>query len=144
DDDGDGKDDDTDGKDDDGDDDSDEDDDFDGEDDDVDGDVDRDNDGDDNNDDEGDDDGDGNEKNDNSVSKRKFVKSEGIKKSCSTHNDCYDQREPQSWCTMNENQSWTNKGCHCDRKEQLCIIERLNHGKLEYTYCMPKANWKCV
>uniref|UniRef100_A0A8R1TN83 Uncharacterized protein n=1 Tax=Onchocerca volvulus TaxID=6282 RepID=A0A8R1TN83_ONCVO len=75
--------------------------------------------------------------------KGRFVKSDGIKKPCYTHDNCYDQREPQSWCRLNKNQSWTDKGCFCNRKLNSCIIERRNRGELEYTYCALAINWKC-
>ncbi|VDN01968.1 unnamed protein product, partial [Onchocerca ochengi] len=37
------------------------------------------------------------------TTQRKFVESDGIKRTCATHSDCYDQREPSSWCDLNEN-----------------------------------------
>ncbi|VDN00378.1 unnamed protein product, partial [Onchocerca ochengi] len=40
------------------------------------------------------------------TTKGKFVESDGIKKTCTTHSDCYDQLEPPSWRYLNENQSW--------------------------------------
>uniref|UniRef100_A0A1I7VS44 Thyroglobulin type-1 domain-containing protein n=1 Tax=Loa loa TaxID=7209 RepID=A0A1I7VS44_LOALO len=65
------------------------------------------------------------------------------KKECKSHEACYDQREPQDWCRLNENQSWTDKGCYCDDKLHSCIIERKNGGKLEYAHCAPEQGWKC-
>ncbi|VIO95041.1 Uncharacterized protein BM_BM97 [Brugia malayi] len=65
------------------------------------------------------------------------------KKQCDSHVACYDQREPQAWCILKRNQSWTNKGCFCDEKRHLCVMERMNGGKLEYAYCAPAKNWKC-
>ncbi|EJW71287.1 hypothetical protein WUBG_17804, partial [Wuchereria bancrofti] len=65
------------------------------------------------------------------------------KKECTSHEACYDQREPQVWCRLNENQSWTDKGCFCDDKLHSCVIERKNSDKLEYSYCAPQESWQC-
>nr|ADC54122.1 abundant larval transcript-2 [Wuchereria bancrofti] len=78
------------------------------------------------------------------VTKGEFVETDGKKKECSSHEACYDQREPQAWCRPNENQSWTDKGCFCEDKLHSCVIERKNNGKLEYSYCAPEAGWQCA
>ncbi|VDM14885.1 unnamed protein product, partial [Wuchereria bancrofti] len=75
--------------------------------------------------------------------KRKFVKTDGRRKNCFAEEVCYDQREPEAWCRLNENQSWTDKGCFCDAKLHSCVIERKNSGRLEYSYCTPQKGWKC-
>nr|AAC35355.1 abundant larval transcript-2 protein [Wuchereria bancrofti] len=78
------------------------------------------------------------------VTKGEVVETDGKKKECSSHEACYDQREPQAWCRPNENQSWTDKGCFCEDKLHSCVIERKNNGKLEYSYCAPEAGWQCA
>ncbi|VDM21732.1 unnamed protein product [Wuchereria bancrofti] len=65
------------------------------------------------------------------------------RRKCTSHEACYDQREPQVWCRLNENQSWTDKGCFCDDKLHSCVIERKNSDKLEYSYCAPQESWQC-
>ncbi|EJW71128.1 hypothetical protein WUBG_17966 [Wuchereria bancrofti] len=65
------------------------------------------------------------------------------KKECFSVEACYDQREPRAWCILNKNQSWTRRGCFCDSKLHSCVIERKNSGRLEYSYCLPKEEWKC-
>ncbi|CAG9539503.1 unnamed protein product [Cercopithifilaria johnstoni] len=77
------------------------------------------------------------------ITKAEFVETDGKKKHCDSHEACYDQREPQSWCIMKDGQSWTDKGCFCEEKMHSCIIERKNGQKLEYAYCAPQANWQC-
>ncbi|VDN94331.1 unnamed protein product, partial [Brugia pahangi] len=72
-----------------------------------------------------------------------FVESDGRRKECFSAEACYDQREPEAWCTLNENQSWTDKGCFCDTHLHSCVIERWNSGRLEYSYCVPEEGWKC-
>uniref|UniRef100_A0A1I7VS80 Abundant larval transcript-2 protein n=1 Tax=Loa loa TaxID=7209 RepID=A0A1I7VS80_LOALO len=95
--------------------------------------------------DDGNDDGedDGGEGDGAYVTKGEFVETDGKKKECKSHEACYDQREPQDWCRLNENQSWTDKGCYCDDKLHSCIIERKNGDKLEYAHCAPEQGWKC-
>ncbi|VDO53170.1 unnamed protein product, partial [Brugia timori] len=90
------------------------------------------------------------EREDEYTAKGEFVETDGKqvvltfqKKQCDSHVACYDQREPQAWCILKRNQSWTNKGCFCDEKRHLCVMERMNGGKLEYAYCAPAKNWKC-
>ncbi|KAK6104023.1 Chromadorea ALT family protein [Brugia pahangi] len=90
-----------------------------------------------------DDGGDGSEGGDEYVTKGEFVETDGKKKECTSHEACYDQREPQAWCRLDENQSWTDKGCFCDDKLHSCVIERKNSGKLEYSYCAPQESWQC-
>ncbi|VDO14239.1 unnamed protein product, partial [Brugia timori] len=75
--------------------------------------------------------------------KREFIKTDGKKKKCFSAEACYDQREPQAWCMLNVNQSWTDKGCFCDANLHSCVIERKNNGRLEYSYCVPEEGWKC-
>ncbi|VIO95024.1 Uncharacterized protein BM_BM18564 [Brugia malayi] len=74
---------------------------------------------------------------------KQSIEEEEEEKQCDSHVACYDQREPQAWCILKRNQSWTNKGCFCDEKRHLCVMERMNGGKLEYAYCAPAKNWKC-
>uniref|UniRef100_A0AAF5Q3A9 Abundant larval transcript-2 protein n=1 Tax=Wuchereria bancrofti TaxID=6293 RepID=A0AAF5Q3A9_WUCBA len=76
------------------------------------------------------------------VTKAEFVETDS-KRKCTSHEACYDQREPQVWCRLNENQSWTDKGCFCDDKLHSCVIERKNSDKLEYSYCAPQESWQC-
>ncbi|CAG9539345.1 unnamed protein product [Cercopithifilaria johnstoni] len=75
--------------------------------------------------------------------KGKFIETDGVKKKCENHADCYDHREPIAWCRPTRNQSWIEKGCFCDRKKHLCVIERMNSGTVEYAYCAPSATWNC-
>ncbi|VBB35550.1 unnamed protein product, partial [Acanthocheilonema viteae] len=75
--------------------------------------------------------------------KAKYVKTDGVEKKCTDHTDCYDSREPEDWCRLKENQSWTDKGCFCDSKKHKCIIERKNNGKMEYTDCKLAEGWNC-
>ncbi|KAM3718401.1 UvrABC system protein [Dirofilaria immitis] len=77
------------------------------------------------------------------VTKGKFVESDGKMKHCKTHEACYDQREPQSWCILKPHQSWTQRGCFCESKKHACVIERKSGDKLEYSYCSPRKNWQC-
>ncbi|VDP21543.1 unnamed protein product, partial [Onchocerca flexuosa] len=65
------------------------------------------------------------------------------KTTCYHHHECYDLREPHSWCALNDGQSWLERGCHCNIKEGSCIIERMNQGQLEYTYCTPDLDFEC-
>ncbi|VDN86811.1 unnamed protein product [Brugia pahangi] len=89
-------------------------------------------------------DGGGSEGGDEYVTKGEFVETDGKKKECSSHEACYDQREPQAWCRLSENQAWTDRGCFCEDKLHSCVIERTNGGKLEYSYCAPEAGWQCA
>uniref|UniRef100_A0AAF5RWF6 Uncharacterized protein n=1 Tax=Wuchereria bancrofti TaxID=6293 RepID=A0AAF5RWF6_WUCBA len=67
-----------------------------------------------------------------------------LRKECFSAEGCYDQREPEAWCKLNENQSWIDKGCFCDAKLHSCVIERNNSGRLEYSYCVPAEGWNCL
>ncbi|MCP9263736.1 Abundant larval transcript-2 protein [Dirofilaria immitis] len=55
------------------------------------------------------------------VTKGKFVESDGKMKHCKTHEACYDQREPQSWCILKPHQSWTQRGCFCESKNMHAL-----------------------
>nr|QHR84804.1 20/22 kDa protein [Dirofilaria repens] len=77
------------------------------------------------------------------VTKGKFVESDGKMKHCKTHEACYDQREPQSWCILKPHQSWTKRGCFCESKKHACVIERKSGDNLEYSYCSPRKDWQC-
>ncbi|KAM3721932.1 Nuclear pore complex protein [Dirofilaria immitis] len=77
-----------------------------------------------------------------------FVNTDGIRKLCASHSDCYDMREPIYWCRLANNQNWTDKGCHCDPLLSVCIIERITiYGIISkirnYAYCAPKSSWYC-
>ncbi|EFO13555.2 larval allergen, partial [Loa loa] len=78
------------------------------------------------------------------TAKGEFIETDGKEKKCVTHVDCYDQREPQQWCILKEDQSWTDKGCFCDEKKLSCVIERKSAGKLQYAYCAPQQGWNCL
>uniref|UniRef100_A0A0N5AUB0 Secreted protein n=1 Tax=Syphacia muris TaxID=451379 RepID=A0A0N5AUB0_9BILA len=93
-----------------------------------------------------------------------YVPSDGIPQPCNEHADCYMMREPISWCRIVPAYSWTKtdtvnpsraisnnlsynfrkEGCHCDKKLQTCVVNRINQvGKKEYTFCRPMQNWFC-
>uniref|UniRef100_A0A0M3I1V3 Secreted protein n=1 Tax=Ascaris lumbricoides TaxID=6252 RepID=A0A0M3I1V3_ASCLU len=73
----------------------------------------------------------------------RFVPTDGIRQQCMEHVDCYDYREPMAWCRPGPLQRWTNEGCHCDFKQQVCVMNRENEYELEYAYCRPAINWSC-
>ncbi|MCP9263782.1 Abundant larval transcript-2 protein [Dirofilaria immitis] len=55
------------------------------------------------------------------VTKGEFVESDGKMKHCESHEACYDQREPQSWCILKPHQSWTQRGCFCESKNMHAL-----------------------
>ncbi|VDN06659.1 unnamed protein product, partial [Thelazia callipaeda] len=77
-------------------------------------------------------------------STREFVETHNKVVKCDTHEVCYDYREPQTWCKLEEHQQWTDKGCFCDEKLKSCIIERKSGNKLQYANCAPSHNWDCA
>ncbi|KAK0405691.1 hypothetical protein QR680_018140 [Steinernema hermaphroditum] len=75
----------------------------------------------------------------------KFQVSRGFFQPCSQHSHCYDSREPSDWCVMAPDFTWTNKGCHCDKKLGSCIIERFNRRShdMQWAFCTPKKEFYC-
>ncbi|VDM97007.1 unnamed protein product [Thelazia callipaeda] len=72
-----------------------------------------------------------------------YVKTDGIPKSCRLHADCYELREPKSWCDLKADENWTDEGCFCHRTLGSCIVKIRKNDQLYYTDCLPRNLWKC-